>query len=313
MEKQTLFILVIDPERDDHQLIRDSLERSGVPAEIFFVTTTDDGLKKIAHHKLDLVITDHSLPQANAFQLLFEIQQRRLSLPVIILTREEEARLAREAFQRGVDDYLWKEELGMISLFDVIGNIIEKKRRKEEESQQETVLKEQAEKDGLTGLYNHRFFIESLEREFARARRYHRDLSLLMIDLDGFKEVNDRCGHPQGDELICYVSQLLKKLVRFVDIVARYGGDEFAILLPETDLPKSFHLAKRIVRKIREEMKKRQSPSGLTLTVSASIGLSGFRSSQRSSAILLKEADQALYEAKKLGRNRVEVYEKQRG
>lgn len=304
MEKEQLSILIIDPTAADHAPIRDSLRRSKVPAVLHFVSSTEEGLCSIARKKFDLVLTDHDLPKANAFYLLFELHKREASVPVILLTRDGEPRIVREAFQRGVDDYLLKEELESISFFDVIGNIIEKRRQKEEREEQQNRLRELAERDGLTGLYNHRFLLEVIEKEFARSRRYHRPFSLLMIDLDGFKSINDACGHPQGDSVLKKISTLLLQTIRFIDLAARYGGDEFAILLPETDLKAASKLAQRIVAEIRKNpflYEDRVFP------LSASIGVACFRSDQDSAGLLLREADQALYEAKKRGRDRVIV------
>ncbi len=304
MEKDRLKILVIDPEVADHILIRDSLQRSKVPASLQFVTSTEQGLKRLEKKEFDIILTDHHLPQANAFHLVSEVQQRPVPIPVIVLTRHDEARVAREAFQRGVDDYLLKEELEAISIFDVIGDVIEKRRQKEELVRREVLLKEQAERDGLTGLYNHRYFLDAIEKEFSRARRYRRPLSLIMIDLDGFKMINDTCGHPAGDQVLQKVSHLILQTVRFVDIVARYGGDEFSILVPETGLKDASKLAERIVREIH------QNPflfENRVFPLAASAGVACYRPDQRWTGTLLKEADQALYEAKKRGRNRVIV------
>lgn len=302
MEKERLSILVIDPETQDHRLIRDSLQRSKVPAALRFVTTTEKGLKELEGKRYDLILTDHALPQASAFQLLMELRRAENPMPVIVVTRDGEARIAREAFQRGADDYLLKEELEAISLFDVIGNVIEKKRQEAEQIQREMLLREQAERDGLTGLYNHRYFLDTIEREFARAKRYQRPLSLLMIDLDGFKSINDSCGHPQGDQVLRQVSRLILQSIRFVDIASRYGGDEFAILLPETDLRAAAKLGERIIKEIRKNpflFDRKIFP------LSASIGLASFRRDQSTAGHLLREADRALYEAKKGGRNRL--------
>src|SRR5579885_533705 len=177
MEKEELSILVIDPERTDHELIRSSLVRSKVPAKLHFTTNTADGLVFLRQNPLDLILTDHALPAANAFHLLFELQQKTISIPVLLLTRNREARIAREAFHRGVGDYILKEELEIVSLFDVIGNVIEKHREHEERNQRESDLKELAERDGLTGLYNHRHLLETIDKEFDRAKRYRRDFS----------------------------------------------------------------------------------------------------------------------------------------
>jgi two-component system cell cycle response regulator len=304
MEKENLSILVIDPEKNDHQLIRDSLKRSKVPASLHFVTSTEKGLQEIGKKKFDLVLTDHSLPEANAFHLLFELQHQEENLPVIVLTHDGEARIAREAFQRGVDDYLLKAELETTSLFDVFSNAIEKRHQREEKKSQELLLRELAERDGLTGLYNHRYFVDMLEREFARARRYHRPLSLVMVDLDGFKAINDACGHPQGDLVLKQISRLLLQTLRFVDVVARYGGDEFVLVLPETEVRQAMKLAGRILEEIRQNPFF-NSQDGKTFPLSASIGVACYRPQHSSAGHLLKEADRALYEAKKKGRDQV--------
>lgn len=283
-------------------MIRDSLQRSKVPAKLRFVTSTEKGLREIQKKRFDLILTDHSLPEVNAFHLLFELQKRNSPIPVVVVTHEGEARLAREAFRRGVDDFILKEELAAISLFDVVGNLIEKKRGREEQREREDRLREQAERDGLTGLYNHRFFVDALEREFARARRYHRQFSLLMLDLDGFKSINDTCGHPQGDQVLRQTAQLLLQTVRFVDVVARYGGDEFVILLPETDLRTASRLAERIIDEVRRNPFLYEDK---VYPVSASLGVACYHPDQASAGTLLKEADRALYDAKRKGRNRV--------
>lgn len=304
MEKERLSILVIDPDRSDHQLIRESLQRSKVPACCRFVTSTARGLNHITRKAFDLILTDHALPAANAFHLLFELQQRGLPIPVLLLTRNGEARIAREAFHRGVDDFLLKEELESVSLFDIIGNLIEKRREREEQIKKESQLKELAERDGLTGLFNHRYFLDAIEREFERARRYRRDLSLVMIDLDGFKSINDTCGHPQGNQVLVQISRLLLQTLRFVDVVSRYGGDEFAILLPETNLISAQHIASRILHEIR------RSPflyEERVFPLSASVGIAPYHPSLDSPGTLIKEADQALYEAKRSGRDRIAI------
>lgn len=302
MEKEQLSILVVDPDPSDHLLIRDSLDRSKVPAALSFVTSTENGLQEIEKRHFDLILTDHFLPEANVFQLLTALQQRDRMIPVIVLTRDGEVRLAREAFQKGIDDYLLKEELEAVSLFDVIGNVIEKRRVREEQIQREILLREQAERDGLTGLYNHRYFLNLLEREFGRAKRYHGPLSLLMLDLDGFKSINDTCGHLQGDQILRQTARLLLQSVRFVDMVARYGGDEFVILLPETDLKSATRAGERIVREIRKNPFLFENK---IFPLSASIGIASYRSDLDSPGQLLKAADQALYEAKRKGRDRV--------
>lgn len=302
IEKDTLSILVVDPQADDHRLIRESLSRSKVPARLTFTMRTTEALEKLESETFDLILTDHLLPWVNAFHLLLELQHREIGLPVIVLTHDDEAKVAREAFHRGADDFLLKEELETISFFDVIGDAIEKRRRKEDETAKNLLLREQAERDGLTRLYNHRFFLDALEREFARAKRYRRPLSLLMIDLDGFKAINDTCGHPQGDQVLRQISTLILQSVRFVDLVARYGGDEFALLLPETDVREGVRLAERLLREIK---KYPFLHDGRVFPLSASMGIVGCRPNHASAGTFLKDADRALYESKRRGRSRV--------
>lgn len=302
LEKEKLSILVIDPEKDDHALIRDSFLRSELPASLRFVHTTDEGLSTVDGQAFDLVMTDHALPDANAFHFLFEVRRRGLALPVLLLTRNGEARVAREAFHRGADDFLLKEDLESICLFEVVGNLIEKKRLEEEQAREANRLREQAERDGLTGLFNRRYFGEALEKEFERARRYRRDLSLMMIDLDGFKAVNDSCGHPQGDIVLKLISRLILQSMRFVDIATRYGGDEFAVILPETNLKSALRTAKRLLKEIRKSPFLHEEK---VYPLSASLGVVSLDSHHTSAQNFLHEADEALYRAKRQGRDQV--------
>jgi len=152
--------------------------------------------------------------------------------------------------------------------------------------------------DPLTGLLNRRAFDAALSRVFSLARRYARPLSLLMLDLDNFKSYNDTFGHPAGDELLHRLADLLGRHQRETDVVARIGGEEFAILLPETDLPGTLLLAERI----REEVER---CSWFRRTMTISIGVASMRADMRDPAALVEMGDAALYEAKRLGRNRV--------
>lgn len=155
--------------------------------------------------------------------------------------------------------------------------------------------------DGLTGLKNHRAFQESLHNLVQMAERHQQPLSLIMLDIDHFKEFNDRFGHPAGDELLRQVAEVLRQSARGYDMAARYGGEEFALLLPNTTLQQAVQVAERI----RTQISQLQNPHA---PVSASLGVAGYRNGT-APATLLYEADAALYRAKRNGRNQVCIYQ----
>jgi diguanylate cyclase (GGDEF)-like protein len=166
-------------------------------------------------------------------------------------------------------------------------------------------LRSRAETDPLTGAANRRRFHQALEIECLRFGRNRLPLSVLMIDLDSFKDVNDRYGHPVGDTVLRTVAQLLLLSLRKTDLLSRYGGEEFAVLLPETPLTGAMVIAERIRQTIRQ---KPIVADGCLLEVSISVGVaSHVEDSEASPEVLLKKADLALYRSKALGRNRVEA------
>jgi len=162
-------------------------------------------------------------------------------------------------------------------------------------------LLNEAIRDGLTGLYNHKYFMLRLDEELQRAKRYSRPLSLLMIDIDYFKRYNDSYGHLAGDRVLADLGKILRRFSRKVDIVARYGGEEFAMLLPETRKAGAGILAERL----RTYVEQRRTGLGI---VTVSIGLGSFEgaNSNLSKEDFINVADTALYRAKESGRNRVE-------
>lgn len=159
--------------------------------------------------------------------------------------------------------------------------------------------------DDLTRLYNSRYLRLFVDREIKRARRYHSHFSVLFIDLDGFKQVNDQFGHRVGSETLCETAELLTEVVRETDVVARYGGDEFTIVLPETSADNAMATAERIRQRIAEKIFSGGSEHQFRLTVS--IGVAAFPDHAENAADLLEQADLAMYEAKAVGKNNVKV------
>src|SRR5262249_7096811 len=168
-----------------------------------------------------------------------------------------------------------------------------------------TDVREQSVRDGLTGTYNHRHFQESLQKEIGRAERRARPLSVLMLDIDDFKAVNDRYGHPVGDAILQrIVSEIRNEIRGDMDLLARYGGEEFAVILPETPPEEATDVAERIRRRVDERLF-RPPDSNDILRVTVSIGLATFPNDAGTKKQLIDKADSALYRAKRGGKNAV--------
>ena len=169
-----------------------------------------------------------------------------------------------------------------------------------------TRLREQSTKDGLTGLYNHRHFQNVMDEELEKASRNGRPLSLVMFDFDHFKKINDSFGHPQGDEVLKAVKPVVEKLIRACDYAVRYGGEEFALVLPETGLHGAAAVAEALRSNV-EQMTITANDHKIRVTISIGVACCRSRSGQISKAQLVEAADKALYDSKRNGRNRITI------
>ena len=195
-----------------------------------------------------------------------------------------------------------KNEIGeLASTFNQMVDQLNSHRKELEEKQKE--LEVLAKTDALTGLHNHRHFMDRLTREIKEAVRYNSPLSVMILDLDDFKRVNDTYGHLIGDRVISTIAELIKRHVRSTDIAARYGGDEFCVALPNTTAPGARGLARKLCEEISEVVFADDGKA--VFHVTCSIGLAQFRKDMKDSLVILKFADQALYKAKTAGRNQV--------
>jgi len=155
--------------------------------------------------------------------------------------------------------------------------------------------------DGLTSLYNHSYFLQSLRREVLRAKRHALKVSLIMFDLDNFKKINDSYGHVEGDQVLLRAATLMVETLREIDIAARYGGEEFGVVLPDTPRNGAYVVADRIRRRIEDHFRRRK----LTADVTISGGVAVYPDDADTPETLLRTADEALYRSKALGKNRV--------
>jgi len=257
----------------------------------------------LAHNDYDLVLSDVMLPDGDGRDFVKQIRVRPelADVPIIILTALSQTDQKLAGFNAGADDYLVKP-------FDMA----EFKARVEVQLRRRATMARLTERlratawravtDSLTGMYGRSFFDAHLKQQLALARRYQRPLSILMIDIDHFKKVNDALGHLAGDEIIRKVGDRLRKRLRLSDVLCRYGGEEFAVILPEITLSGAKYTAEELRELVCCEP---FVVMGQPVNITISVGVASARGG--SSEALVQAADRALYRAKALGRNRAEV------
>ena len=258
--------------------------------------------------RIELVITDVQMPRLSGQQLLKLIRQspeaRIRNLPVIVMTTAEGMSEKHLAFSNGANDFLNKpvDSLELQARVNVHHRLA---RTIHELEASKAALAELATTDPLTKLKNRRMFYIQAGQNLVACRRYSKDMSLLLLDIDHFKKVNDTFGHHAGDEVLVKVAGLLAQIVRGIDMVARFGGEEFAVLLPETNRLGAAVLAERIRAAVERE---NIVVDGRHIPVRVSIGVSTLAAEEVESIDqLLGIADRRLYLAKNSGRNRISV------
>jgi diguanylate cyclase (GGDEF)-like protein len=258
------------------------------------------------------------LPDMDGLEVLRLVKARpdERFLPVIILSVKSDVDSKVEGLRIGADDFIAKP-FAEAEITARCAAMLRIKTLQDQLRSTRRSLEEQSVTDALTGLKNRRFFDERLPEEFRRAQRYSDPVSLMMIDLDHFKQVNDRYGHQMGDVVLRDAAAVIKASVRDPDICARYGGEEFAVILPKTHLGGALTVAERVWRGLKDKVYLQEVPAvgqaGMAeVRVTASLGLAFFPSKDILSAeLLVKFADEALYQAKRSGRNNICLYQAQ--
>jgi len=306
-------LLLIDDSETQSGQIKASLERLGYTVEC--AHSGVEGLRLARSTQPDLVLLDVVMSDIDGFAVCrwLKMNADTREIPVIMLTVRTALADRVEGLNIGADDYLSKpfqdEELEA-RIFAALRVKAAHAELKERNQQLESMLhhvEALAITDALTGLYNRRRFADVLKREFAVTKRYRNTLSCLMLDLDHFKRINDQYGHDAGDQVLKETARRISSSLREVDVPSRYGGEEFAVLLPHTGKREAFVVAERL----RNSVKSVEFHfGGDTLRVSASIGISGNIDVPTGQAEdLVKAADLALYEAKRLGRDRAVMFD----
>ena len=261
-------------------------------------------LLEMSSRPFDLLLTGNILEGGSGFQLARALRERGVWTPVVMLTQRGHEDLAARCMEEGFVAYLaggMLKDHGRISA--TLSRAMQQGARRRHMVCLLTEMGEMAILDGLTSLYN-RFFVEKLlGLEIRRTRRYGDPLCVALLDVDGFKAVNDALGHLRGDQVLVKLASLLKKTVRTTDHIGRYGGDEFLLVLPRANLASGISLCTRIIRAVRGHA---LLGEGTQPEIGVSIGLTHWRGEEGlDSRIILEQTDRALYEAKRKGKNRM--------
>jgi len=303
--KQPLIkILICDDDQADRKLVRTYVKRM-TDREIVLLEAghTEEIQNALDKGRIDLVLMDNQMPGKSGMEWLAEIAKKQLA-PVVMLTGSGTEEIAAQAFQEGAVGYLPKGSLSQEKLQNIIDVALDKWTRLQQATADKEKLEILATFDSLTGLYNRRAILGKLRDLINLANRYKEDFSLSMLDIDHFKRVNDRYGHLTGDEVLEKIATLIRRNIRDTDIVGRYGGEEFIIILPKTNLSSSWGVAERL-RTILEETEMKDS-AGNVFAITVSQGLAGWERGEDATS-LISRADEALYKAKEKGRNRVQI------
>ena len=298
-------VLIVDDEPMIRQLLTDVLGDEGYMVET--VSSGEDAVLKLRDQRFDFVVTDLMMPGMSGLQVVETVKQLDPETDVVVMTGYASLATAVECMKLGAGDYLNKP-INIDEIRIKVAGMIERKKLRQK-AKEVDFYKELSRTDGLTTLFNHKFFHQLLQTEVSRAQRYGGLLSLLMIDVDHFKSYNDGNGHPMGDSALQRLAWILSETIRDVDTAARYGGEEFAIITPETPKTGAVEMAERLRRRVEEaDFQKAEVMPGGKFTIS--IGVASFPEDASTKAELIERADQALYLAKAGGRNRVEAWKK---
>ncbi len=295
---QSLTVLVIEDHPDQRDLLAIVLQREG-----YRVVTAANGveaLEKLREETVHIALSDIMMPKMDGFELINKIRSddalKNIYL-ILITARIQEGDRVR-GLDLGADDYITKP----FSFSELLARV----RVGSRVVQYQQHLEYQTHIDSLTGLFNRRAFEKKIADEFERAKRYHHPLSLLILDIDNFKTINDTYGHHGGDTALIRISETLRVKTRQSDFQSRYGGEEFVLILPETDQESALQVANKIQDEIRLCV---FGTNNKHFSLTVSIGISSTTNKEYSDwNQMLNDADRALYVAKNNGKDRAETY-----
>jgi diguanylate cyclase (GGDEF)-like protein len=297
-------VLIIDDSENARQELRGVLEGSGRYRLVLEARDGIEGLRTLLAEPVDAVICDLEMPGLDGEKLLVAQRGRRggEDLPFLFLTAQRDPERIARLLRGGACDIVQKP-FHPVELLARLEVHLRLRRLQAELREKNATLARLSTTDPVTGLRNRRYVTEFLAVEVLRASRYHTPLSVLLLDLDHFKHVNDSHGHRAGDAVLQMAADILRATLRATDVAGRYGGEEFLVVLPQTDLAGAGVLAERVRAAIGDTAI--EVGVGVAVAVTVSIGVAALDEETRSAEQLVEQADAALYTAKHAGRNRV--------
>ncbi len=293
-------ILIVDDDDAIRASMQEFLERSGFT--VFSAATAEEAMVLLPREEIHVAITDIILPGQNGLELTDFIKSG-YDIDVIVMTGYSGDYSYEEAINKGASDFVFKP-VRFEELLLRLKRVLKERRLTHERAKMLGKLQNLATTDGLTKLYNSRHFYNQLDVEVSRSRRYKHPLSLLLLDIDHFKRFNDTHGHLAGDKVLVTIGRNIQACLRAMDSAYRYGGEEFTVILPDTNAQEARTVAERIRQKIAAE--KHCAGEATQLTVTISVGVTAYINGEQV-ADLVQRADQAMYVSKKEGRDRVTV------
>lgn len=285
-------VLLIDDDEDSLIIIRHALDESEHSAyDVEWTSEPGVAVEMLSDNQFDVCLLDYYFAEGDGLDFLKEIRESGIQVPVIMYTGQKDANVELEAARVGADDYLDKDDLSPALLKRMIYYALERR-------QVQAELVRMAKSDALTGAANRIGLYEFIDQAQMRGRRHQREIAILLLDLDRFKQLNDKFGHALGDAVLIHVVNTLKRYVRDSDLVARIGGDEFVVILDDVAGVAGSEAA---TNKIQELLCAGFEIDGRELEIRASIGLAVWPLHGDTLDELLAVADQAMYVAKNAG------------
>jgi diguanylate cyclase (GGDEF)-like protein len=298
--KKNTNILIVDDEVGVRESMNEFIRMAGYNSTM--ASSAEEALGALEKNRNDIhvVITDIMLPGMGGLELT-KLIKRDFNSDVIVMTGYSGDYSYEEAINMGASDFVIKP-VRLEELLLRLKRVLKERDLTQERVRMMEKLQRLAITDGLTKLHNSRSFYSQLEVEVDRYNRYKHSLSLLLLDIDWFKNYNDTFGHLEGDKVLVQISRMIKSCLRKLDTAYRYGGEEFTVILPETSCEEAILVAERIRNVVQEEVFRPEKGKEISITIS--VGATQYNENEELSTFI-QRADKAMYHSKQKGRNQV--------